>query len=86
VLNTPPEQTWAFNYNNGIYQFLQGDWMMQFDGDKVKAMYRFKQDPMLKQNLAGKAPEQAAMERQLKALIQQYMTRMTEDRLTVRKK
>ena len=86
VLNTPPEQTWAFNYNNGIYQFLQGDWMMQFDGDKVKAMYRFKQDPMLKQNLAGKAPEQAAMERQLKALIQQYMTRMTEDRLTVRNK
>ena len=77
------EDTWAVNYNNGIYQFLQGDWMMQHDGDKVKAMYRFKTDPLLKQNLVGKAPEQAAMERQLKALIQQYMVRMTENRLTV---
>ncbi len=82
VLNTPPEQTWAFSYNNGIYQYLQGDWMMQHDGDKVKAMYRFKEDPMLKQNMVGKVPTQAAMERQLKALIQQYMTRMTDNRLT----
>lgn len=84
VLNTPPEQTWAFSYNNGIYQFLQGDWMMQHDGDKVKAMYRFKTDPMLKQNLVGQAPYQASMERQLKALIQQYMTRMAENRLTAK--
>lgn len=82
VLNMPATETWAFNYNNGIYQFLQGDWMMQHDGEKVKAMYRFKTDPLLKQNLVGKAPEQAAMERELKALVQQYMTRMTDDRLT----
>ena len=82
VLNMPAAETWAFNYNNGIYQFLQGEWMMQHDGEKVKAMYRFKTDPLLKQNLVGKAPEQAAMERELKALVQQYMTRMTDDRLT----
>ena len=84
VLNTPPEQTWAFSYNNGIYQFLQGNWMMQHDGDKVKAMYRFKTDPMLKQNQVGQAPYQASMERQLKALIQQYMTRMADNRLTAK--
>ncbi len=82
VLNTPPEQTWAFNYNNGIFQLLQGEWMLQFDGEKTKALYRFKQDPMLRNNLAGKVPEQAQMERMLKAIIQQYMTRMTENRLT----
>jgi phosphoglycerol transferase MdoB-like AlkP superfamily enzyme len=83
VLNTPAEQTWAFNYYNGIYQFIQGDWVMQHDGNNVKAMYRFKQDPLLQHNLVGKAPSQSAMERQLKALIQQYMTRMTENRLTM---
>ena len=82
VLNTPPEQTWAFNYNNGIFQLLQGEWMLQFDGEKTRALYRFKQDPMLRNNLAGKVPEQAQMERMLKAIIQQYMTRMTENRLT----
>lgn len=84
VLNTPPEQTWAFNYNNGIFQLLQGEWMLQFDGEKTKALYRFKQDPMLRNNLAGKVPEQAQMECMLKAIIQQYMTRMTENRLTTK--
>ena len=84
VLNMPPEQTWAFNYNNGIFQLLQGEWMLQFDGEKTKALYRFKQDPMLRNNLAGKVPEQAQMERMLKAIIQQYMTRMTENRLTTK--
>ena len=84
VLNTPPEQPWAFNYHNGIFQLLQGEWMLQFDGEKTKALYRFKQDPMLRNNLAGKVPEQAQMERMLKAIIQQYMTRMTENRLTTK--
>ena len=83
VLNTPPEQTWAFSYNNGIYQLVQGDYMLQHDGNQVKALFRYKTDPLLKQNLKGTVPEQAAMERLLKALIQQYMTRMTENRLTV---
>ena len=81
LLSTPPEQTWAFNYNNGIYQFFKGDWMMLFDGERVKAMYRFKTDPLLKQNMVGKVPQQKAMEQQLKSLIQQYMHRMSNNQL-----
>ncbi|MBR5639873.1 MAG: LTA synthase family protein [Muribaculaceae bacterium] len=82
IVNTPAEQTWAFNYNNGIFQYIKGDLMMQFDGEKTKAIYRFKTDPMLRNNLVGKVPEQATMERDLKALIQQYMDRMNGNRLT----
>ena len=82
IINTPANQTWAFNYNNGIYQFMKGDLMMQFDGSKTKAIYHFKTDPMLRNNLAGKVPEQAAMERELKAIIQQYIDRMNGNRLT----
>ena len=82
VFNTPVEQTWAFNYNNGIYQYIKGDWMMQYDGEKVKSMYHFKTDPMLRYNLVGKASSQDCMETELKAIIQQYMTRMSENRLT----
>ena len=37
----------------------------------------------MKQNLIGEVPQQAQMERELKAIIQQYMTRMTQDRLIV---
>ena len=83
LLSTPAGQTWAVNYNNGIYQYFKGDLMMQFDGEKVIAIYRFKTDPMLRDNLAGKVHEQAAMEHELKAIIQQYMSRMNENRLTI---
>ncbi len=82
IVNTPAHQTWAFNYNNGIYQYIKGDLMMQHDGEKTKAIYRFKTDTMLRNNLLGKVPEQATMERELKAIIQQYMDRMNGNRLT----
>ena len=82
LLHTPAAHTWAFNYNNGVYQYFKGDLMLQFDGSRTKAVYRFKTDPLLRQNLVGKVPEQSALERELKALIQQYMHRMNTNRLT----
>ena len=84
LLSTPAEQTWAFNFNNGVYQYFKGDLMLQFDGQRTKALYRFKTDPLLRHNLAGKLPEQRAMEKQLKALIQQYMYRMNTNNLVLR--
>ena len=75
------DQGWAFSYNAGIYQLVKGDLMLQFDGTKTTAVYRFKTDPLLKQNLVGSLPEQRPMEEFLKALIQQYMSRMNENRL-----
>lgn len=86
LLSTPPRDTWAFNYNNGVFQYLRGDYMMQFDGQRVTAMYRFKTDPLLRHNLVGRVKEQAAMEVTLKALIQQYMQRMNHNELVVRRR
>ena len=75
-------QSWAFNYNAGIYQLVRADGLLlQFDGTKTTAVYRFRTDPLLKENLVGKLPEQQEMELFLKALIQQYMSRMNENRL-----
>ena len=84
VLHTPTAQTWAFNYNNGVYQYFKGDYLLQFDGQKTKALYRFKTDPLLKQNLAGKLPIQSQLENELKSLIQQYMHRMTTNTLIMK--
>ena len=82
LLPTPASKTWAVNYNNGIYQYLEGDYMIQFDGTKVKAMYDFRHDPMLRRNVAGSQPARLqTMERRLKAMVQQYMSRMNENRL-----
>ncbi len=82
LLRTPAEETYAVNYNNGVYQYFKGDYMLQFDGEKTIAVYAFKTDKLLKENLAGKVPAQARMELELKAIIQQYMERMNADRLT----
>ena len=81
LLSVAPEQSWAFNYNAGIYQLVKGDLMLQFDGNQTTAVYRFKTDPLLKENLVNQLPEQQEMERFLKAVIQQYMSRMNENRL-----
>ena len=80
VLNTPKEQTWAVNYLNGIYQYVRYGYVLQFDGVRTKAVYSL-DDRLMVQNLIGKVEQQAQMERELKAIIQQYMERMTQDRL-----
>ena len=84
VLNTPAEDTWAVNYLNGIYQYVKHGHVLQFDGTQTKAVYALS-DSLMKRNLIGKVPQQPQMERELKAIIQQYMTRMTQDKLSVNK-
>ena len=84
LLTTTDEDTWAVNYLNGIYQYVKGDWLLQFDGQKSKALYRFRTDLLLKDNLLTKEPKIVKdMERQLKAIIQSYMTRMVNNQLVV---
>ena len=80
VLNTPADSTWAVNYLNGIYQYVKHGHVLQFDGRSTRAVYSLT-DSLMKHNLAGRLPQQPQMERELKAIIQQYMERMTQDRL-----
>ncbi len=92
LLNTPAEDTWAVNYLNGIYQYVKHGHVMQFDGEKTTAVYSL-QDSLMQHNLLQEPEAQAddsgftlhtalpKMERELKAIIQQYMERMTEDRM-----
>ena len=80
VLNTPAEDTWAVNYLNGIYQYVKDGHVLQFDGQHTKAVYALT-DSLMQHNLLGSYPRQQQSERELKAIIQQYMERMTEDRL-----
>jgi phosphoglycerol transferase MdoB-like AlkP superfamily enzyme len=80
VLSTPGDSTWAVNYMNGIYQYVKHGHVLQFDGQKTRSVYALS-DSLMQHNLVGRVPVQAAMERELKAIIQQYMERMTQDRL-----
>ena len=80
LLNTPAEDTWAVNYLNGIYQYVKHGLVLQFDGQKTRAIYSI-DDLLMKNNLIGEVPQQEDMETELKAIIQQYMERMNQNRL-----
>ena len=90
VLNTEKEDTWAVNYMNGIYQYVKHGHVLQFDGEKTKAVYALN-DSLMKRNLIGEESGKwkvergmkEEMEQEVKAIVQQYMERMTEDRLKV---
>ena len=91
VLNTEKEDTWAVNYLNGIYQYVKHGYVLQFDGERTKAMYELG-DSLMEKNLLGVRSQESGvrrleagvkeeMEQEVKAIVQQYMERMTEDRL-----
>jgi phosphoglycerol transferase MdoB-like AlkP superfamily enzyme len=84
LLNTPDSLTWAVNHTNGIYQYVKGDYVMQYtDGGEIKSLYNYKEDWFMKNNLKNKTGAlEKNMEQELKAIIQSYMERMIEDRLT----
>ena len=86
LLNTPADKTWAVNHTGGgIYQYVKGDYVIQFDGDDVIAAYDFKNDWMMQHNLLG-TMKFKQMEKELKAIIQSYMQRMIDNELVVRAK
>ena len=84
LLNTPADKTWAVSYNGGIYQYVKGDYFIQFDGTKLKAAYNYKKDWMMTRNLVNDQSAQPAlttMTKELKAIIQSYMQRMQNNAL-----
>lgn len=90
ALHTSSAEKFAVNYINGsgIYQFLKGDYLIQFDGEKVIHAYRFRTDVLMKDDVKDTMPQDTlkAMETQLKSLIQQYMERMNGNNLVYREK
>ena len=85
LLHTADDETWAVNYLNGIYQYVKGDYLLQFDGQQIRALYNYRDDILLKTNIADSEPSTCkTMERQLKAIIQSYMTRMVNNELKLK--
>lgn len=84
LLSTPAAETFAVNDNNGIYQLFKGDYMIQFDGKKVIAVYAFKTDRKLQHNLLNQVGAQEGMRLELESIIQQFMERMINDDMIVK--
>jgi phosphoglycerol transferase MdoB-like AlkP superfamily enzyme len=77
------QEPFAFNYKDQAYQFFQGDYLLQFDGNRSVGLFNFKKDKMLEKNLVNeKADVVKSLEPKVKAVIQQYNNRMIEDKMT----
>ena len=81
LFSTPSVDTWAVNYTNNTYQYVKYGYILLFDGEKTIGVYDIN-DHLMERNLSGKIEEQKIMEKELKAIIQSYMDRMLDDRLT----
>lgn len=86
LISVKPEESYAVNYTNEIFQYYSGEYLLQFNGDgngdKSTGLYNLRKDRLMTKNIIGKSNVQDSMERKLKAIIQQYMNRMVHDRLT----
>jgi len=83
LFSTHAADKFIINYNNGTYQFVKGDFLQLFDGEKTTAVYNYKTDPFFRNNLYGLIEEQNSNETQIKSIIQQYIERMTENKLRI---
>lgn len=83
LLSTPDGETWAVSYSEGTYQFITDSLSIQFDGEKAIGAYDYRKDPLQKDDLLELRQEEVGEALpKLKSIIQQYICRMLEDRLT----
>ena len=78
-------EPFAFNYKDNVYQLIEGTYLLQFDGVRSVALYDFKRDTLQTDNLLEKRPVDVhVMESRIKAIIQQYNTRLIENRMVIK--
>lgn len=82
ILTSEKLHPWAICYNHPAYQLLSDSLLLQFDGQNTYAVYNYQNDPLLQNNIANEI-DYSAMERYLRAYIQQYIYRLTTNQLTI---
>ncbi len=84
LLATEPDEGFAVNYHNGLFQLIWGDYVLRHDGESAVALYDYSSDKMMEHNILGTSPEiESRLTRRIEAIIEQYMDRMVEDRLVL---
>ncbi len=82
-LFNPEAPRFSVHYITGLYGMIKDGYYLEFDGTRCTSLFYLKNDPLLKNNLAG---SMKSVEEQLvlflKAYIQQYNNRVVENRLT----
>jgi len=90
-INSDASPQFAVNYTSGQFQLVMGDTLLFRSDKELKGVYILPDDPLLKNNLleapGGEelmaSPTLQAQDAYFKALIQQYVNRLIENKLTV---
>lgn len=81
ALGTTPEDQYAIHYipSSGWYEYIQDEWLLQYDGKEIKHAYKYKEDILMEHDLCGQQP--AIYTQRIQSIIQQYMYRMNHNQL-----
>lgn len=86
VLHTKADEMWAMNWDHQP-QYVKGDYLLQHNGTHATALYNYRKDPLLRQNLINDLPDVARdMALRLEAFMQTYDERMKADDVRVGQK
>lgn len=79
------DKNFVVTYLDNIYNYINDDYYLAFDGKKAIGLYNWKTDPWMKKNLLGSEKKLALqMENFIKAYIQSFNERVTQDKLTLK--
>lgn len=67
----------------GGFQWIQDNFLLQFDGQSASGLYDYVNDPLMENDLRNTLPaKRDSMTMKMKAFIQQYHNRLVEDKMT----
>ena len=86
LISTLAEESFAVNYANEAYRFYKGDHILLYNAgsDTPLSMFDLSKDILMQHNILGNNDVQEDMIRELRAIIQQYMDCMIENRLIIK--
>lgn len=89
MLGGDPDKAFALHWlpESSSYEYVWGDYALQFDGKQVTAAYAFRNDSTFSHNVLETMPAATLdrMQHHMQSVIQQYMQRMTTDNLVIKK-
>lgn len=78
------DKNFVVTYLDNIYNYINDDYYLAFDGTKSIGLYNFKKDPLLKKNLLNSEKKiHIEMEKFIKAYVQSFNSRVINNQLIV---
>ncbi len=72
----------AFIFRTELFQLIENNYILQFDGDKANDLYHFTTDSLMRNDLFSKEPAiSARMENKAKAIIQTYQQSLINNKM-----